>query len=232
MPDSQLRCRVVAVTDLTREQRRELVALAEEASGAGFEPRYVEERFERYPFVALGRDDFGLAAFELLDVRMHEGDELVYLGPLFSRRGAYVDLFAFCLERWIEADARFAFGMEIENPLVLDVLRLLLPRSARTRLDGPDDSLRALARRFASSFPHLRDLDEDTMTTSIDERVSSRCGGARYRLAFVSCGGESTDRAALRAELDRGRDALEMRRGRPFIRTGGVRNGDLLRADP
>lgn len=235
---SPISCVVVPTTTLTAAHRRELVALAEESAGPSFERSYLERRLALYPMVAMARDRHGLAAFELIDLR-RRGLDLVYLGPLFSRRGVYVALFAHCLERWLDAGKPFCMGMEIENPLVRDMLMHLLPTRAHPRRDEPpSESVRALGRIFAAEFAHMKGLDDCTMTTAVGESMA-RCGsaGGRYQLMVVPCSGEGEGegegdaREALRDELARGLASIDALRGIRYSR-GARDERHLLRTDP
>ncbi len=225
-------CTVVPTADVSEELTRELVSLAADAVGSSFDRGYVERRLSRYPSVAIARDLHGVAAFELLDVR-RRGMSLVYLGPLFSRRGAYVALFADCLRRFLDSGEPFCIGMEIENALVRDVLALLLPTCAHPRRGEPPSEIgRALSRIFAAEFPHVKGLDELTMTTAIDEWSSGRSASlGRYQLALVPCIGDSGARERLRAELERGLESIGARRKHEGFEEA-ARERDLLRADP
>lgn len=235
---SPISCAVVPTATLSAELCRELVALAEEAVGPSFDRAYLERRFALYPMVAIARDRHGLAAFELIDVR-RRGIDLVYLGPLFSRRGVYVALFAHCLERWLETERPFCMGMEIENPLVRDMLAYLLPTHAHPRRDEPPcEDVRALGRIIAAEFGHVKGLDDATMTTSVDESMGRGAGsGGRYQLMVVPCAGagrgdqgDADPRQSLRDELARGLESLAAIRG-IRVTKGACDERDLLRAD-
>lgn len=233
---SPISCAVVPTTTLTAVHRRELVALAEESVGPTFERSYLERRLAIYPMVAMARDRHGLAAFELIDVR-RRGLELVYLGPLFSRRGVYVALFAHCLERWLDAGKPFCMAMEIENPLVRDMLAHLLPTCAYPiRDEPPSECIRALGRIFAAEFAHVKGLDDLTMTTAIAEPMT-RCGATigRYQMMVVPCSGSGENgvqsREALRRELAQGLASIDALRGIRSWR-GARDERHLLRADP
>ncbi len=221
-------CTVVPTADLSAELAFELFALAAEAAGPSFDRTDLERRLALYPSVAIVRDHLGLAAFALLDVR-RRGIELVYLGPLFSRRGAYVALFAGCIERWLDSGEPFCMGVEIENPLVRDVLSvLLLPTSAYPRPGDPaSEVVRALARIFGAEFPHLAGLDDRTMTTAADGARRRGFASGRSQLALVPCTSPAA-RQALRAELARGVESLGAMR-RIGLRKEPTRERDLLR---
>ncbi len=208
-------CVIASTSDLPPDVRRALFELAADATGPTFDPTYLERRLDTYPTIAIVRDAHGLAAFGLVDVRRRDV-HLVYLGPVFSKRGAYVLLFAHCLRTWLDSGEAFCIGAEIENPLVRGMLSLLLPTSAHPRVhEVPSANARELARLFARELPHIVDFDERTMTTAITATPSGpRPLGARYHFAVVPCPGDGDARARIRAELERGLDTLATMRGR------------------
>src|SRR5947209_6779942 len=74
-----------------------LAAFAEgELPGAG---EYVAGRLGVYDAVIVAANEQGIAAFELLRYVDAEGARFVYLGPLFSRLGAYLRLFTWYVSR-------------------------------------------------------------------------------------------------------------------------------------
>ena len=203
----------VDVANLSPELLRELFALAADAGGPSFDPAQLERRLARYPTVLVARDARGLAAFSFVDVKSR-GAHLVYLGPLFSRRGAYVSLFAAYLEQWLDGAERFCLGIEIANPLVRDVLALVLPTTAQPRRgEEPSETLRSLARVFAVEFRHhVRGLDARSLTMLTDETPSERRDASRpCQLVLVPCLDDSHE--SIRAELKRGLEALALLRG-------------------
>ncbi len=218
---------------LSVADRAELTGLARDVLGPSFDADYLARRWSAYPQVIMARDDEGLVAFELVDVRRVRGRALVYLGPLFSKRAAFVHLFAHVFERWLATQAPFCMGMEIESAKVLATLTRLLPESAVPRGDEPPPAwARPVARLFAVSFPHVHGLDLATLTTANDDPIGGALGGAprRYRMALVTCDGSPEARERLGSELRRGLATMERRAAtRAAVRGSG--GHDLLRAN-
>jgi hypothetical protein len=124
-----------------------LAAFAEgKLPGAG---AYVTDRLRVYDAVIFAAHDERSAAFELVQDFDVKGTRFVYLGPLFSRLGASLRLFAWYVGRLAAADPDrpLYLAAAVQNPEVLLTLYTLFPHSAlpRTEDGGVPPDVRAAA---------------------------------------------------------------------------------------
>jgi hypothetical protein len=190
--------------------RRTLVAFADETRPATEAASYLEARWERYPELRIGCGATGIEAFALVHPFMLEGERHLYIGPLFSRRRAYVQLFAWLLRELLDGESAWHVAAEIEHPAVLDAFARLLPSCVGARGGAVSLPARRIACRFRDELPHIRDLQLTRLCTRVEAPLfvdpSRRHGFAQ--LVVVSCDGSAADRLALRAELCAGLSAL------------------------
>jgi hypothetical protein len=192
--------------------RAELVELAE-AVTASLCPGYLDPRWSTYPTVAIARQGGAVAGFFLLEERRTPHLALLYIGPAFSRGGAYIALFASVLGERLRRGEEFCVAMELESEACRQALARLLPSTSHPRPgEPPTPSLRALARAFADHFEHIRDLDEATLSTGMSQPISGEEVPARYSLALVPCTGIYERRRTLARELEQGLVSLEAHR--------------------
>jgi hypothetical protein len=204
-----------------------LAAFAEgKLPGAG---EYVASRLGAYDAVIVAANDDRIAAFELLQDFDVEGARFVYLGPLFSRRGAYLALFTWYVRRLAaeRPDRPLYLAAEVQSPEVLLTLHTLFPHSAFPRIaDGgvPPDA-RGAAEALAERLDHIGALDPATLATRSGETLyAARPGqgpvmdwlGQRgidpargdSQLVIVRAGGSVGERALFFRELSEGLESL------------------------
>jgi len=191
---------------------------------------YVRARLACYERALVATAAGRITAFVLVD-DAHEvrGAQLVYVGPLFSERSAYLPLFVALVRELLARRRPFHVLAEVQCPKIVLAFEQLFWRSALPRLDGsavPDDA-RVVARAFARSISHMGALDEQRMATRADggttlyvprpgyEPVTSwleRRGVVLARgdsqLLLVSCLGTRAERARLSLEMSAGAAAL------------------------
>jgi len=181
--------------------------------------RYLSRRLESYGFVASAWSAERLVAFQLFDQRRDSDVALTYLGPVFSKEGSYIFIFAALTRAHVESGAPFCLGMEFESDAAERALRRLLPRSAfpEACTGGVPEPARALARRFADRFDHIVGLDEDRLWTHMPEPMTpSTALRGHYQMMLVPCltGG---DRARILEELSAGLGSLRRHRARSGV---------------
>jgi hypothetical protein len=150
-----------------------LAAFAEgKLPGAG---AYVAGRLTVYDAVIFAANDERIAAFGLVQDFDIEGTRFVYLGPLFSRRGAYLRLFTWYVGRLAAEgpDRPLYLAAEVQNPEVLLTLYTLFPHSAFPRIEdgGVPPDARGAALALAERLDHLGALDPATLATRSDETL-------------------------------------------------------------
>jgi hypothetical protein len=156
-----------------RELGLVLAAFAEDKlPGAG---EYVADRLGVYDGVIVAAESKRIAAFELVQDFDVKGARFVYLGPLFSRLGAYLPLFTRYVSRLTaEAHGRPLYlATEVQNPEMLLVLHTLFPHSAFPRIEGgsvPAD-VRGAAEALAERLDHLGKLDRASLATRSGETL-------------------------------------------------------------
>ena len=215
--------RFQATCATTAGERALLVGLARDTS-SGLDPRYVTRRFGRYPLLATAWSGGDLLAFQLFDERRADGVRLTYIGPVFSRQGAYIDLFAATLRTQLASGEPFCIGMELESADAERALRRLLPTTAYPTTAGGSAPLgvATLARAFATAFDHITGLDEAHLRTEMKEPICPDGAPGHYQMMLVPCAGLYERRRAIWNELDAGIVSLDAHRARGR-RTGAQR---------
>lgn len=195
--------------------RTEIAALASYSTQASLAPGYLDAALERYPEAILVRA-FGFAgplrACMLVERHASAAGRLVYCGPSFSSRGAYVRAFEELVTALCDEPGPFAIAMEIETPAVLRMLRRLLPTCSLPRSDGqaPTPDAQAMASSLLAMVSHVRDFDGLTMTSRVGRSMRDGTTPERYVVGFVPCDGTEGAREALLAELREGIADVEL----------------------
>jgi hypothetical protein len=180
---------VAATSTLGRRAREELLALARLR---GLREEFIGDRFARYPLVARRFDGQGLAAFLFFDRAERTADRtLLYLGPLVSRDGAYLPLFATLVERWVDEPRGFWALAEVESARVDASFRSVLPSFVISEASRPDARRLAVpvVHAFQHAFPHVHGFDPRTFTTRRDEPMHALAPALddRYRVWLFGC---------------------------------------------
>ena len=207
--------RVQSLDVVAPVDKREMAAFAREVT-PGLRADYIERRLETYSLVASAWRGERLRAFQLIDQRILPDLTLTYLGPAFSKVGAYVLIFASLVGTRIEAGNPFCFAVEFESQGAEGSLRRLLPRSAFPRAgdlgEGESASVRALARRFASTFDHIGSLDEERLWTRMTEPMTpASARNGHYQMMVVPCL-SAEERVRLVEDLAAGLESFRRRR--------------------
>lgn len=195
----------IPTADLAVADRVEALELARSGGGSGA-AEYLEHRFERYATLHLARGERGLSALMLSDRAAWNGVELCYIGPVFSRRRAYLPLFSDFVLRLCDARTPFIVCAEVESALVRRDMRRLLPRWIQPKAPSGavSQSLRAAATAFAAAFPHIEDLELEGLTSRRREAFGfgrTQPASARYQLLLLPCFGDCFFPRELRKDL-------------------------------
>lgn len=192
------------------ESRRSRIGLWARETTLGLDPAYVEARFDRYPLVATAWRDDELRAFLLFDEHESGGLKLTYLGPVFSRGGACVELFAAILGARLTLGSDFCVGMEFESDAAESTLRRLLPTTAfPTSPHGYVPlGVAKLAHAFATAFPHIEGLDDTRLQTRIRHPMILGTRRTHYQMMLVPCVGQHARRRLILQELEAGLASL------------------------
>jgi hypothetical protein len=204
-----------------------LAAFAEgKLPGAG---AYVTGRLRVYDAVIFATRDERIAAFELVQDFDVKRTRFVYLGPLFSRLGAYVRLFAWYVGRLAAEDPGrpLYLAAEVQSPEVLLTLYTLFPHSAFPCIEdgGAPPDVRGAAEALAERLDHLGALDPATLATRSGETLyvarpgwEPVLGWLRQRgidpargdsqLVIVRAGASVGERAGFLRELSEGLESL------------------------
>lgn len=156
-----------------------MLELAVSALGEGRAAPYVRSRLERYGLVVRAYDGDRLLGFALADVFREEGSHHCYVGPVFAREGACLEMLSTWMESTLaeEAGGSTHFAAEIENPRLLRALAGLFPRSLNPRPGaGVPDSAEQIARRFARRVSHIQDFDVTNWSTRSAESLYAAKG--------------------------------------------------------
>ncbi|QQE76390.1 hypothetical protein KDJ56_10930 [Brevibacillus composti] len=161
-----------AVSELTSEQRQACLRLAEKAL---HEPnsldlaRYLSSKWEAYPQILMAKSEHGMAAFQLLHAFACNGEHYLYLGPLFSERGAYLRMFLHFYESLQKAYPAETFHLmaELQNPELMIIFKTLFRRASYPALTGEaiPEKARETARIFADRLKHIEQLDLQKLST-------------------------------------------------------------------
>lgn len=164
-----------------------LTAFAEgKLPGAG---KYVTSRLGAYDAVIVAANGTEIAAFELIQSFDAEGARFVYLGPLFSRRGAYLPLFAWHVGQLAtdNPERPLYLAAEVQSPRALLALHALFPHCAFPRIeDGTVTAeVRAAAAILAEHLGHIEGLDLATLATHADETLYTAQPGCEPVMSWL-----------------------------------------------
>ena len=190
--------------DLPPAARDELLVLARTMSAADLDEAALLARIARYQEAHLGYEHGALVAAMLVDRVPTAHGTLVYLGPAFSRGGAYVRLFGALVTRALATEGAFAFAMEVENASVAHTLAEILPGQSYPRACETPAPVTACAAAMLACVDHVHDFDARSMTSAIDCPMRRGAFPARYRVFFVPCDGTLPERETLARDLGRG----------------------------
>jgi hypothetical protein len=199
-------------------RKRALIDFALEVT-PGLAETYVARRLESYRRVASAWRGERLLAYQLIDERHPPDLTLTYLGPAFSKGGAYILIFASLVSALADAGKAFCLGVEFESETAKTTLRRLLPRSAFPSATDRTTSaaVRAFAARLATSFDHIVGLDEVRLWTRMTEPMTpSAEHPGHYQMMVVPCV-SSEERVRLLQDLAAGLESF--RRHRPDDRS-------------
>jgi hypothetical protein len=205
-----VRCERRPTAELSTHERHALLTLAAEVAPR-LPPAYLLQRFARYEQVWIARRAERVAGFLLVHELNTPETALVYIGPAFSRGGAYAYAFGALVGERLRAAEPFLIAMEVENASVWRMLARLVPSHLFPRTDATAytaATLRRLARAALARVPHVIDFDAESMTSAIPVAAASDAGVTRYKVLLVSCDGSLETRASLARELRRGLKSL------------------------
>lgn len=177
------------------------------ADQRGVGDAFLAPRLKRYPHIIQAHTDAGeLAAFLLFERHPNDVRDLIYLGPLVSRRRAYAPLFRSLVAELLKLNRPFWCAAEVENPKVFSALASLLPRSSYPSSSALEPSVvrRALS-AFAEVVPHVHGFNPETLESEREEPMTE-AELTRYRWLLFGWDGTSSGASALRDELS-ARDA-------------------------
>lgn len=198
-----LRCERRPTTSLSIDERQELLAFALSVA-PGLDRAFLLARFGRYEQAWIARRGREIAGFLLVQEYATPEALLVYIGPAFSRAGAYAYAFAGLLRERLARAQPFVIAMEVENPSVWRMLERLLPSHVFPRADSAPElpaALRDQAARLLAHVSHVLDFDPASMTSAMASRTGAH---ARYAVLLVPCDGGLPVRASMARELGRG----------------------------
>jgi hypothetical protein len=157
------RFRHLTLADLSTPTRNAMLRLARTVSAGIDTDGYLAPRLRSYGSVILWGADDGLDAFLLVDRFEEEGEQFVYLGPLFSRGGACVDLVVHFVRRLVrEHHASFIYlAAEFQNPDALMMFKRLFFTTSFPHLqDGPaPPGVERIFRTYSRRLPHIGEID-------------------------------------------------------------------------
>src|SRR5690606_36102362 len=116
----------VATASLSFGSREDIASLASVTTNGKLAHDYLAASYARYPEVMLVRRRGPRGPLDAcLFVSEHSSPDgrLAYLGPAFSRRGAYVRAFEEIVRSLCETEGPFALAMEVETAAVMRMLR-------------------------------------------------------------------------------------------------------------
>ncbi len=173
---------------------------------------YLDARFQRYAEVRMACPRGEIEAFALVQPFEAEGEHHLYVGPMFSRGGACIELFCSMVYELLTsaAGAPFHIAAEIEHPAVLRSFGLLFPSSVNRAPGTVSVRTRNIALRFRHHVSHIGELDLCTLRTTVSEPLFAHgsVSPPDAQLVLVSADGSLRSRNTLRAELAAGLDKL------------------------
>jgi hypothetical protein len=169
----KIECRTLR--SLTDEQKQECIELANAVCPAQDQTAYLQNRLHTYEAILTARDRHGLAAFQLMQRFTKDEQHYLYLGPLYSRRKAYLPLFLSSFEGWMRTYRKDPFHVmaEIQNPDILLVFKALFLHTAYPQLHTVDIPLRVqqTARIFAEELNHISHLEPSKLSTRSNQTL-------------------------------------------------------------
>ena len=192
---------ISSLSSLGSAQRAEI---AQFATGRGVSLSFLLPRLERYPQIARAVSNGELVAFQLFEQHAGGDRDLIYLGPLVSRRQSYAPLFRALVADLLRSGRPFWCAAEVENPRIFSALAELLPNVsyrgdlATTALDA--DVVRKALSCFGASISHVRGFDPKTLTS---ERGDAMIGDglSHYQWVLFGWDGSVREERALMGEL-------------------------------
>ncbi len=225
--------------DVTEQQMQAFIDMGNTVCPALLPTEYLRQRFSSYERIVTAHDRQGLASFQLIQEFVHNDQYYVYLGPLFSRRKAYLPMFLTSLDRWLadNRDRTVHFMAEIQNPEILLVFKTLFLHTSFPLLHTCDvpSAVQETARIFASRIDHISQLDTRNLSTHGEDTLYQPKNGfpdilnwlrARgvdvergdSQILLLTAGASIRERQRLRADLFRGKLMLrQWRRFRPMM---------------
>jgi hypothetical protein len=184
-------------------ERHELLRFAAELAPA-LDPAYLAPRLASYEEAWIVRHGPHVAGFLLVQTYATEEAALIYIGPAFSRGGAYAFAFAELLSELLARAEPFVIAMEVENPSVWRMLERLLPSHVFPHAGAAaklPEGLRAQATRLLERVPHVVDFDPQNMTSAVVSAPAAQGTATRYAVLLVPCDGSLSQRASIAREL-------------------------------
>jgi hypothetical protein len=165
----------LTLTSLTDEQKQEFIEMANASCPAQDQTAYLQDRLHTYDAILTARDRYGLTAFQLIQQFTKDEQHYLYLGPLYSRRKAYLPMFLSSFEGWMRKYRKEPFHMmaEIQNPDILLVFKTLFLHTAYPQLHTMDIPLwvQQTARIFAEELNHISHLDTSNLSTRANQTL-------------------------------------------------------------
>ncbi|MGC4093781.1 MAG: hypothetical protein QM756_38940 [Polyangiaceae bacterium] len=194
----------VATPQLSERERDELRSFLEGrwgAAGAG----YFTSRLSRYRTLHTGRAGADFTCAMLTDSAARRGVAVHYVGPVFSARRSYLNLFVHWVTELTLASAPFCVVAEVETRRVERDMASLLPAwiYPRPAVTTPSE-LYALAQALPALFEHVHGVDRETLTSQVVEPLTPSPGRTRYQMLMLPCFGDFFAPERLRQELTDG----------------------------
>lgn len=216
------------LSSLSAADRQACVETANSAFPHCDQTAYLAERFPLYDAVLMAHDESGLAAFQLMQRFRTDQGWFVYLGPLYSRRKAYLPMlfhfFRSAMDTW--PDETLHFMAELQNPDLLLVCKTLFPRSyplLQTR-EIPL-TVRQTAHVFVERIAHIEGFRPDNLSSRGSHTLYRAAAGSGAVMTWLHARGVRLDRGDSQILLltspadasSRSRLMREMERGRLML---------------
>ncbi|MEJ8544788.1 hypothetical protein [Brevibacillus borstelensis] len=184
------------VSSLTELQRDACQALAETAlplAESTDMADYLHERFQSYPFILHAQDDMGLAAFQLIDAFPDIGEHFYYMGPLFSRRRAYLPMFLEYFRSTWQKHSHETFHMlaELQNPDLLLTFKTLFRRTSYPALDAlkAPAPVQKTAQIYANRLAHITHFQPSSLSSHHAETLYRPGSGPEAVISWLHARG-------------------------------------------
>lgn len=218
------------LSSLSAADRQACVETANSAFPHCDQTAYLTERFPLYDAVLMAHDESGLAAFQLMQRFRTDQGWFVYLGPLYSRRKAYLPMlfhfFRSAMDTW--PDETLHFMAELQNPDLLLVCKTLFQRSyplLQTRKIPL--TVRQTAHVFVERIAHIEGFRPDNLSSRGSHTLYRAAAGSDAVMTWLHARGVRLDRgdsqillltcpadASSRSRLMRSRERRTGRTGR------------------